>query len=378
MSEENQEKPHKPSEKKKKQLLKDGSFLRSKELSSGLVLISAMAILVVISPHMMQHLNDNLIDAFSAIAKVSEFNQDLVFLYKKIAFNSLLLLAPLVIPLIIIIISAVFAFGGFGLSFKLVKPKLSRLNPMSNLKKNFSLLNLFEVFKSTLKLLLFLILLVFFLLMKLDDIFNLYNLNNESSLTMAFELIKFFFLTISCGIILIIGLDMLHSRVTHQRKTMMSHQELKDEFKENEANPEVKKRVRAIQYSMSKQRIRADVPKATVIITNPTHFAIALQYKERVDKAPIVLAKGKDALAADIRLLGVKHSIPIYQAPKLARALYYSAHIGEPIHEALYMAVALVLSYLHQLKLYQHGIGDMPEKVNDLQIPEAFDFQNRD
>jgi flagellar biosynthetic protein FlhB len=128
------------------------------------------------------------------------------------------------------------------------------------------------------------------------------------------------------------------------------------------------------QRELLRRSVQLAVPQSTVIITNPTHYAIALRYNENKDKAPKIMAKGIDHMAAEIRLLAIKNAIPIYEAPQLARAIYYTGKVGAFIHQDLYMAVAIVLSYVVQLKNYQCGLGQKPNVTSDLQIPKSFHF----
>ena len=174
-----------------------------------------------------------------------------------------------------------------------------------------------------------------------------------------------------------VTLDMVHSYFGYQKKVMMSLQEVKDEQKETDGNPEIKRKIRAAQMAASRQRIQLDVPSATVIITNPTHYSVALKYTEHVDKAPKIIAMGKNNLAAEIRLTAIKHAIPIYEAPELARAIYFTGKVGSYIIDDLYMAVAIVLSYIAQLKNYQIGLGNKPDYVNDLQVPKQYHFDKK-
>lgn len=372
-----EEKPHQPSAKKQAKLRKEGSFLRSRELNSGLVLIAGIAILMGVSTQIVDVLKENLIDAFTAIGDISMSESDFFLLYRKIAFNSVMALAPLEIPLIFVIFATVFLFGGFSWSFHLIKPKMNRLNPIKNLKSKFSLGNVFELIKATLKLFVFFSILLAFLYIELNHLFDISKHEISEAVRDGFELIEIYLLMLACGVALIVAIDVVYSQSKHRKTSMMSHQELRDEHKEAESSPEVKKRIRRAQFAIIKKRMLREIPTASVIITNPTHFAVALQYKEGIHHAPILIAKGKDAIAAEIRLIAVKSGVPIYQAPPLARALFYTANIGEPIHQDLFMAVALVLSYLYQIKLYQHGLAELPQHINDLKIPPHMQFKDR-
>ena len=156
---------------------------------------------------------------------------------------------------------------------------------------------------------------------------------------------------------------------SHTKKLRMTMQEIKDEFKESEGKPEVKSKIRQLQREMSQRRMMADVPTADVVITNPTHFAVALKYDSSGMSAPVMVAKGSDEVAMKIREIAKEHNVPQMQAPPLARALYTHGKIGDEIPEGLYVAVAQVLAYIYQMDLFVKGRGPRPERKPDMPIP---------
>lgn len=377
MSEESQEKQFQASQKRKDDLKKKGSFLRSKDLNSGGVVVMSIAILLMMISSFYQVISNNFILSFTQFSTVTQPDHSSVWLYKKLAINNLLLLLPYLLVLLIVPFVLTFAFSGFGFSWQLVKFKLERINPIKNLGKVFSFSNFIEIFKSILKFFVFISLLIVFIYGQSRGLFQLVGLDDEGLITGGFEMIKLYLLLIIAGVGLIISVDMLYSYFSFQKQTKMSRQEVKDEQKETDGSPEIKRRIRSAQMAMSRQRIAQDVPGATVIITNPTHYAIALKYDDKKDKAPKILAMGVDNMAAEIRLIAIKHGIPIYEAPQLARAIYYTGKVGGMIHPDLYMAVAIVLSYIVQLKHYQMGMAEKPAWVQDLQIPEELHFKEK-
>jgi len=183
-----------------------------------------------------------------------------------------------------------------------------------------------------------------------------------------------------CGLMIVLGLtpmvgfDVFWQIWTHIKKLRMSKQDIRDEFKSQEGDPHVKGRIRQQQRAMAKRRMMADVPKADVIVTNPTHYAVALQYSENKMSAPKVLAKGAGDVALRIKELGAEHKIPMLEAPPLARALYRHSDIGQQIPAALYAAVAEVLAWVYQLKRWKREGGLAPKKPERLPVPEALDF----
>ncbi|MFA9210176.1 MAG: EscU/YscU/HrcU family type III secretion system export apparatus switch protein, partial [Yersinia sp. (in: enterobacteria)] len=187
-------------------------------------------------------------------------------------------------------------------------------------------------------------------------------------------------LIIFCGLVVVLGLtpmvgfDVFFQITSHIKKLRMTKQEIRDEFKDQEGDPHVKGRIRQQQRAMARRRMMADVPKADVIVTNPTHYAVALQYNEAKMSAPKVLAKGAGAVALRIRELGAEHRIPLLEAPPLARALFRHSEVGQHIPATLYAAVAEVLAWVYQLKRWKREGGLIPKKPEHLPVPEALDF----
>jgi flagellar biosynthetic protein FlhB len=177
-------------------------------------------------------------------------------------------------------------------------------------------------------------------------------------------------IAITSGLLIIAGIDVPYQLWQHAKQLKMSHQEIREEHKESEGSPEVKGRIRQVQQQMARQRMMQDVPKADVIVTNPTHFAVALRYDEKRMRAPIVVAKGVDLIAARIREVGAEHSIPIFEAPPLARMLYKNVDIGGEIPATVYSAVAQVLTYVFQLRVAKRS-GFQPPPRPDVTVEES-------
>jgi flagellar biosynthetic protein FlhB len=176
-------------------------------------------------------------------------------------------------------------------------------------------------------------------------------------------------IAITSGLLIIAAIDVPYQLYSHAKELKMSRQEVQEEHKESEGSPEVKGRIRQMQQTMARQRMMQDVPKADVIVTNPTHFAVALRYDEKRMGAPIVVAKGVDLVAARIRELGAEHSVPIFEAPPLARVLYRNVDIGGEIPSAVYSAVAQVLTYVFQLRVAKRS-GFQPPPRPDVTVEE--------
>ena len=249
-------------------------------------------------------------------------------------------------------------------------PKFSRLNPLSGLKRMFSVKSLVELVKSLAKFLVVLMVALLVLSRAQDGLFALAHQPLEYAILTAIQTIGWCSLWLACAMILIAAVDVPFQMWDSNQKLKMTKQEVKDEYKDSEGKPEVKGRIRRMQMEMAQRRMMESVPDADVVITNPTHFSVALKYDEQGNRAPVLLAKGSDHLALKIREIAGQHQIIVLESPPLARALYYSTELDEEIPGGLYMAVAQVLAYVYQLRQFHAGKGKRPKPLGDMPIPE--------
>jgi flagellar biosynthetic protein FlhB len=374
MSEDAGEKQHKPTARRLQKLKKDGTLLRAREFNSGVSLLAAIALLMFLSHYFSVVMKHNFTSIFTQLDRVAQNEAVAYKLYKQLALHNFMLVLPIGIIIGVVVVSLTILFGGLGFSASLLRFKVERLNPMKNLKRIFSFQQVIEVIKSTLKFILFLAVLCIFLYKESAQLFNLSLVHRSNALMQAYQLIRLFFMYMVLPIIVLSLVDLLYNFITYNKKVKMTSQEIKDEQKDSEGSPDIKRKIRAAQQAIARRSIQLAVPQSTVIITNPTHYAIALRYNETKDKAPKIMAKGVDYMAAEIRLLAIKNSIPIYESPQLARAIYFTGKVGTYIHPELYMAVAMVLSYVMQLKNYQRGLAEKPVYSKELKIPKSFHF----
>lgn len=374
MSDEDLDKQHQASGKRIAELRKQGQSLRSRDLTSGLIFIVTVIMLLIMSTEFVDRLGHNFVWSFDHIKDViydNDFPGDFV---GKLATDNFFLLIPLFIACMIAALSSPFIFGGWNFSLGSIRFKPEKFDLVKNIINIFSKRILTEIMKSMIKITVLMGILFYFCYAKKEDILNIVNMPLRTAIKDAASIIQEFIIVIAVSLIFIILFDVVYSFFEYQKRNKMSTQEIKDEHKESEGSAEVKKKLRSNQLALYKQRLGLTVPKAHVIITNPTHYAIALRYDENKDKAPKVVAKGKDFLAQQIKTIGIANSVPIYPAPELARAIYHTAKVNNEIHPGLYMAVAIVLSYIHQLRNYQHGHGQMPQRADDLSIPKELIF----
>jgi Flagellar biosynthesis pathway, component FlhB len=249
--------------------------------------------------------------------------------------------------------------GGISFSSEALLPKLERLDPISGLGKIFAMRGLVELGKALLKLLLIGAVLVFTLRHWQGELLATGRGEVMFGIAHAMSLLGRASLLFGVVLALIGAIDALYQRFDYAKRQRMTKQELRDESKESEGNPELKGRIRQVQHEMSRRRMMQDLPKADVVVVNPSHFAVALRYDDGRSAAPRVIAKGVDVLAQQIRLVAGAHRIPLVEAPPLARALYATTELGREIPAALYVAVAQVLAYVYQLK-QATKTGDVP------------------
>jgi flagellar biosynthetic protein FlhB len=257
------------------------------------------------------------------------------------------------IPLSLLLLGAVFlgavSIGGWSFTVSALAFKGERINPMKGIKRVFSANSLNELIKAMAKFLLVALIAIVWLWISLEDLLALGREPVSTAIPHALKFAALSFVIVSAGLILISAADVPFQLWNYQKKIRMTRKEVRDEFKETEGQPEVKSKIRMLQQQVANRRMMEEVPNADVVITNPTHFAVALKYDEATMGAPRVVAKGKDFMAQRIRDVAEASKVPLFSAPPLARALFRSAEVGQEIAPGLYTAVAQVLAYIFQL-----------------------------
>lgn len=364
-----QEKTEEPTPRRLQKARDEGQVPRSKELGTTMVLVMGAAGLLMFGPFMSERI--------AAMAKHSfSFDRDTAFdtgMMTSYLDASALEAAVALAPWLVVVLIAAFAgpllVGGWLFSGKAITPKLDRLNPLSGLKRMFSANSLVELFKAWAKVLVvgtvaWLTLMFFF-----QDTMRIQYESTESAIDHAVTIIIWSVLALCASTALIAIVDVPWQIYSFTKKMRMSMQEIKDEYKETEGKPEVKSKVRQLQREVAQRRMMADVPEADVVITNPTHYSVALRYDAGASAAPVLLAKGSDRVALKIREIAKENNVPQMQAPPLARALFTHTKVGDEIPEGLYVAVAQVLAYIYQMDQFAKGKGPKPERKPDMPIP---------
>ena len=362
-----QERTEQPTERRLQEARKKGQVPRSRELNTMLSLMLAAIALLVLGGNISQNIMKISVEGFSVSRELIFDPSQLPFQFMYMASQALLALLPFMAVMLVAVFAGPLMMGGWSFSLETISFKFEKLNPIKGLARIFSLKGLVELAKALAKFLLLLgaAILIFF---SIDQqLLSLASMNPKAAGVEAVTVLVQVLLILSATTILIVALDVPFELWNHSKQLRMTKQEIRDEMKETDGNPQVKQRIRTMQRQLAESRMMEDVKTADVVITNPTHYAVALQYLDRPGSAPKVVAKGKDLTALRIRSIATEHDIPLFEAPPLARALYRSTEIGHEIPHILYMAVARVLAYVFQLQ--NANPTDYVPKPDDLDIP---------
>lgn len=367
------EKTEDASPKRLEKAREDGDVPRSRELAACAVLFtSGMAIMMLSRP--MGDALKNVLRQGLSIDRAMAFEPQLLIVHMvKVIEQAMWAFLPLAVIIVSVAVAAPILVGGWVMSQKSVVPNFGKLNPIKGLANLFSKNALVELLKSIAKTIL--VASVGYAIVKKDlqPMLGLSQMPLEASISTVSDYMVTGFLTIASALVLIAVIDVPYQLYQYAQKHKMTKQELKDESKESEGSPEIKGRIRQQQREMARRRMMTNVPKADVVITNPTHYAVAIRYKEGENGAPIVVAKGVDVIAQKIKEIAAEHEVMTLESPKLARALYAHAELEREIPQTLYSAVAEILAYVFQLRVFnQHG-GVRPIMPDNVPVPDALD-----
>ncbi len=329
---------------RRRKLRQEGNVAKSVEIASSLtVLISSLIVFFTGAL-----LFKEIVAFFAGIAglRPSDFSALTSLSLKETFVNTVKLLIPFFVVTFLVVIGAHIAQFGFIFTFKPLQFKWDRLNPIEGIKKMFSLTTLFELSKNALKALLLFGIALFVLKGSSELVISSAGMPLVESVKLLVDIAIKLVLILGVIAFLIALLDFAYKRWEYERKIMMSKQEVKEEMKQLEGNPEIRAKIRARMREMAKGRMMAEVPKASVVITNPTHYAVALKYDGERDRAPKVVAKGRGTLAERIIQVAEEHDVPVVRKPELARALYQAVDVGEEIPSEFYRAVAQVIALI--------------------------------
>ena len=371
MSESSDDKTEEPTSRRLEKAREDGQVARSTELSAAAVTISAVSLLFITGGYVVTKLAEKFAAGFNFDRKLVFSSNLLPAIFGHQMLEAYILIVPVLGLTVVVAIAASGATGGYLFSLKAVMPKASKLNPAAGLKRMFGVKALVELGKALLKFFLVTGVLVYVLNDNIDTLNLIGKMALEPALATA-KLLAKAALLITLSLVIIAMIDVPFQRWQFMKQMRMSKQEIKDEMKNSEGNPEIKAQIRRRQREMSNARMIDSVKDADVVITNPEHFAVALAYDPNGDTAPILLAKGADEMAARIRAEAQKHGIEIFQAAPLARALYFTTEVDHPVPEDLYYAVAQVIAYVFNLASVRPGAA--PVQRPKPTVPESMQF----
>ncbi len=366
------EKTEPASERRLEQAREEGNVPRSRELAACASLLVGGLLLWAMGASLQSSLSLLLKDAL-AFPRSLAFDTALLLEHgRALVGRALWTLLPFAAVLLAVVVVAPLLVGGWLFSTKAFLPKFERLDPIAGVGRLFSLNSLGELGKALAKTLLVGVAAFFAVRSHADAVFALALAPLGAGDGALGHLLFAAFASMAAVLALIAVFDVPWQRWQHGKKLMMTRDEVRREHKEQEGNPEVKARIRAQQREMARRRMMAEVPKADVVVTNPTHYAVALKYSEDRHAAPVVVAKGADEIAAKIRAIAAEHRVPLLEAPPLARALYRHTEPGDAIPERLYTAVAQVLAYVFQLRAGSEAAPPSGIEVPvDMDIPGA-------
>ncbi|MEY8253201.1 MAG: flagellar biosynthesis protein FlhB [Colwellia sp.] len=369
------EKTEEPTAKKLTDARKKGQIARSKDLGTFFVLVGSACAMLLMGKPLARAMANMMSHMFSLSRQET---MDINALFKVISSGIYQVIPPLLWFFFIVMLAAFIGntlLGGMSFSSEAMMPKASKLSPAAGFKRMFGVQAAVELIKSILKF--FVVFIVAFLLLSglFEEILGLSRETIPTNFEHAITMLQWMFLVLALSIGLIVVIDAPYQVWNHNRQLKMTKQEIKDENKSTEGSPEIKGRIRRTQYEMSQRRMMQDVPESDVVITNPTHYSIALKYDAAVGGAPVVSAKGVDEMAIHIRTIAKEHQIEIIQSPALARSLYYTAEVGDDIPEELFAAVAQILAFIFQLNEHKKGNARKPTPVaKELPIPDEFRY----
>ncbi|VVP02806.1 flagellar biosynthesis protein FlhB [Pseudomonas fluorescens] len=369
-SESGQDKTEDPTDKRKKDSREKGEIARSKELNTLAVMMAGSGALLVFGGMLAEDLMDLMRLNFTLSREVIMDQGSMGAFLLQSGKIALVAIQPIMITLLLAALIGPISLGGWLFAAGSMAPKFSRMNPGAGLKRMFSMKAIIELLKALAKFLITLSVALMVLAADVDDLLRIAHEPLELAIIHSVVLVGWSTLWLACGLIIIAAVDVPVQIWESMKKLKMTKQEVRDEHKDQEGRPEVKQRIRQTQREMSQRRMMAAIPDADVVITNPTHYAVALKYDSEKGGAPILLAKGSDFLALKIREIAVANNVMLLESPGLARSIYYSTELDQEIPGGLYLAVAQVLAYVYQIRQYHAGKGKRPDPLkDDLPIP---------
>ena len=373
-NENGQEKTEEPTAKRLEKSRDDGQVARSRELTTTFVLLGGVVGIMIVGGDIGQALMGLMEYNFSISRDVAFDEGQMIARLGNTLMAALSALIPLFTVLVVAAFVGPIALGGWLFSPKAMAPKFSKMSLPKGLKRMFSANALVELTKALAKFFLVAGVAIAILWHFKNSLVGLAQSPLETAIADMMTILGWSILAVSSPMLIVSAIDVPFQIFDHKKKLRMTRQEVKDEVKDSEGKPEVKSRVRQLQYEMAQRRMMEAVPDADVVITNPEHFSVALKYDVNGSGAPLVVAKGVDFIAMKIREVANANDVMMIEVPPLARAVYFTTDINEEIPSTLYLAVAQVLAYVFQLKAYRQGQGRKPNSLADIKVPQEAQY----
>ena len=365
-------KSEEPTPRKLEKTKEEGQYARSQDLSVALLTIAVAIVIYLLGGDIGQSILSILQEAFIFDSGVVRDTTQVPPLFGALSIRGFLSISPILAVTIFLAFGAAFLVGGIGFSIKGFLPKASKLNPIKGLGRMFGLKSVVELLKGLLKLIVIGSVVTLVLFLFFEEIFTLTVIEPHAATGQGLTTLSTGVLMISLSLLIIAAVDVPYQVISFKNKLKMSIQEIKDEYKDTEGRPEVKQRIREKQREVAMAATLDAVSEADVIVTNPSHFAVALSYAVGTDEAPKVVAKGADFMARKIREKGEESGVHIFEEPQLARALFFTTEVDHDIPRLLFEAVAEVIAYVFQLNAFTKG-GEKAKKPR-LKIPAQMKF----
>jgi flagellar biosynthetic protein FlhB len=361
------------SERRREQAREEGQVARSRELSTLTLLLAAGGGLWFMGVGLADKLSDMMRRAMQ-LSRTLAFEPDLMLLRLKDSYLDMLLaFSPLLLLLVLASVASELLLNGWMFTFKPLMPAWNRLDPIQGLARILSLQGVVEMIKAIIKTVLIGGVAAWVIWHNSGAVLGLVTEPLNAGMQHMVRLLGSSFLIMAGSMVLVVMVDVPFQVWDHSRKLRMTREEVRQESRETEGDPQVKQRIRSQQREMARRRMMSEIPKADVVVTNPTHYAVALRYQGQSMRAPKVVAKGAHLLAQRIGSIAREHDVPVLEAPPLARALYRHAELGDEVPAALYTAVAEVLAYVYQLRQQHEAGGPLPLPLGPLPVPVELD-----
>jgi flagellar biosynthesis protein FlhB len=377
MSDDSAERTEEPTGRRLSKAIEEGDVARSMELPAAAVMIAGAVTMALMGSWWVSRFAQQMRAGFTFDRKTLDTPTLLPTTFLYAVGEGLLVVLPLMVVTAVVAIAASGVTGGFHFSAKAFAPKFSKLSPISGVKRMFGTHALVELIKAIGKFSVVSLVLWWLINRYLVELMRLANMGLEPALGATGEMIMQSVIWLTLSLLVIAAIDAPYQRWSYFKKLRMTKQEVKDEMKDSEGRPEVKQQIRRRQREMSNARMIAKVKDADVVITNPEHFAVALSYDPTADGAPILLAKGADHIAARIREEARQNGVEMFSSPQLARALYFTTEVDQPIPESLYHAVAPVIAYVFSLAQVRPGVEPMAKPNPEVPPSMRFDAEGR-